>query len=164
MNLRLSKKNTGLIRIFSHLCICIIDRRDIFIFFPEFFLFSSILRVTAIRNRESISMKGLTSGIKVSIAIWSSVVSQIGLLSEGTEREGFEPSVNKSLHSSSNATPWTTRPPLLHNDYEPKTEWIGSYSYSIIDYWDRYIHFNYTNKNRKFFIKVKKAISFEAPR
>ena len=29
----------------------------------------------------------------------------IDKLSEGTEREGFEPSVNKSLHSSSNATP-----------------------------------------------------------
>ncbi len=31
-----------------------------------------------------------------------------------TEREGFEPPVNKSLHSSSNATPWTTRPSLLY--------------------------------------------------
>ena len=73
-----------------------------------FHILSSILpslRVTAIQNRESISMKGLTSGIKVSIAICSGVVNKMGLLSEGTEREGFEPSVNKSLHSSSNATP-----------------------------------------------------------
>ena len=61
--------------------------------------------MTAIRNRESISMKGLTGGIKVSIAIYSVLVNKTGLLSEGTEREGFEPSVNKSLHSSSNATP-----------------------------------------------------------
>jgi hypothetical protein len=30
-----------------------------------------------------------------------------------SEREGFEPSVNKSLHSSSNATPSTARPSLL---------------------------------------------------
>ena len=35
----------------------------------------------------------------------NNVYSKIGELSEGTEREGFEPSVNKSLHSSSNATP-----------------------------------------------------------
>lgn len=47
-------------------------------------------------------MKGLTGGIKASIA---GVFDKMGLLSEGTEREGFEPSVNKSLHSSSNATP-----------------------------------------------------------
>ena len=32
------------------------------------------------------------------------VVGNVGELTE-TEREGFEPSVNKSLHSSSNATP-----------------------------------------------------------
>lgn len=32
-------------------------------------------------------------------------VSNVRDLGEGTEREGFEPSVNKSLHSSSNATP-----------------------------------------------------------
>lgn len=50
------------------------------------------------------------------------LVSKISELDEGTEREGFEPSVNKSLHSSSNATPSTTRPSLLHNDYDPKTE------------------------------------------
>ena len=46
--------------------------------------------------------------------IWYIVVGNVGELTE-TEREGFEPSVNKSLHSSSNATPWTTRPSLLHN-------------------------------------------------
>lgn len=88
----------------------------------------SILCTTAIRNRESISKKGLTVGIFV---IWYSAVSNIGELGEGTEREGFEPSVNKSLHSSSNATPWTTRPSLLHNDYDPETEWIASH----LDYW-----------------------------
>lgn len=59
--------------------------------------------------------------------VWS-----IGELGEGTEREGFEPSVNKSLHSSSNATPWTTRPSLLHNDYDEESERIASCSYSIV--------------------------------
>lgn len=64
----------------------------------------------------------------VSIVIWYITVSNIGTFGKGTEREGFEPSVNKSLHSSSNATPWTTRPSLLHNDYDPKAEWIASHS------------------------------------
>lgn len=59
--------------------------------------------------------------------VWS-----IGELGEDTEREGFEPSVNKSLHSSSNATPWTTRPSLLHNDYDRESERIASCSYSIV--------------------------------
>ena len=55
-------------------------------------------------NSESIIYikEGLTIGIMVSIPV---VVSKFGEFSEGTEREGFEPSVNKSLHSSSNATP-----------------------------------------------------------
>ena len=44
----------------------------------------------------------------VSIGIWYIAVGNVGELGEGTEREGFEP--NKSLHSSSNATPWTARP------------------------------------------------------
>ena len=57
--------------------------------------------------------------------------SNVGELRE-TEREGFEPSVNKSLHSSSNATPWTTRPSLLHNDYDRESERIASCSYSIV--------------------------------
>lgn len=57
--------------------------------------------------------------------------SPIGKFVEGAEREGFEPSVNKSLHSSSNATPSTTRPSLLHNDYVPATEAIASHSHSI---------------------------------
>lgn len=64
----------------------------------------------------------------LSIAIWGITVSNIGPVGKGTEREGFEPSVNKSLHSSSNATPWTTRPSLLHNDYDPKPEWIASHN------------------------------------
>lgn len=64
--------------------------------------------------------------------IWYIAVSNIGELGEGTEREGFEPSVNKSLHSSSNATPWTTRPSLLHNDYDREYEWIASCSDSIV--------------------------------
>ena len=50
------------------------------------------------------------------------MVSKIGKLGEGKEREGFEPSVSKSLHSSSSATPSTTRPSLLHNDYDLKNE------------------------------------------
>ena len=54
------------------------------------------------------------------------MVGDVGELGVGTEREGFEPSVNKSLHSSSNATPWTTRPPFLHNNYDPGTERIAS--------------------------------------
>ena len=53
----------------------------------------------------------------------------IRFLGENTEREGFEPSVNKSLHSSSNATPSTTRPSLLHTDYDSETEKIASHAY-----------------------------------
>ena len=41
----------------------------------------------------------------VSIGIWYIAIGNVYELGEGTEREGFEPSVNKSLHSSSNATP-----------------------------------------------------------
>ncbi|THF96087.1 hypothetical protein TEA_004225 [Camellia sinensis var. sinensis] len=42
---------------------------------------------------------------KISREIYEDRISNIGTLGKGTEREGFEPSVNKSLHSSSNATP-----------------------------------------------------------
>lgn len=70
-----------------------------------------------IRNREFLSKKVRSScwddGINCYL-IWYIVFSNVGELRE-TEREGFEPSVNKSLHSSSNATPWTTRPSFLHN-------------------------------------------------
>lgn len=52
--------------------------------------------------------------LSIVIWIWYIVIGNVGDSIE-TEREGFEPSVNKSLHSSSNATPWTTRPSLLHN-------------------------------------------------
>ena len=63
------------------------------------------------------------------------MVSQIGKLGEGKEREGFEPSVSKSLHSSSNATLSTTQPSLLHNDYDPKTENRLNSESLILDYW-----------------------------
>lgn len=87
------------------------------------------------------------------------VVSNIGELAQGTEREGFEPPVNKSLHSSSNATPWTTRPSLLHNDYDRELAWIASCSNSIVR-WVRTIESILTRKietlsaNKKFFLWV----------
>ena len=61
--------------------------------------------------------------------IWYIVILNVDELRK-TEREGFEPSVNKSLHSSSNATPWTARPSLLHNLLW-KINWVNSeFSYS----------------------------------
>lgn len=78
----------------------------------------------------------------VSIVICFDTLLWIRLVNwlKGTEREGFEPSVNKSLHSSSNATPSTTRPSLLHNDYGPETEWIVSHSYYIfVIFLNRYV-------------------------
>lgn len=65
-------------------------------------MYCSILRVTAIKNKESISFYIKDRSNE---GIYRFVFSQIGQVSEGSEREGFEPSVNKSLHSSSNATP-----------------------------------------------------------
>ena len=109
--------------------------RGIFIPWPFFPVFSSIFHTTEIwiRTRESISKKGLTVGVEIiaSIVIWFDIFRSITLVNwvKDTEREGFEPSVNKSLHSSSNATPWTTRPSRLHNDYGLETEWIVIHSY-----------------------------------
>lgn len=91
-------------------------------FFPGF----SVSQKLGIENLSQ--KKVWLSGIHCFL-IGSIAVSNIGKLGEGTEREGFEPPVNKSLHSSSNATPWTTRPSLLHNDYDREPEWIASCSY-----------------------------------
>ncbi|KAF4392557.1 hypothetical protein G4B88_015200 [Cannabis sativa] len=54
-----------------------------------------------IRTRESISTKGLTVGVGIMASISITLVNWV----KDTEREGFEPSVNKSLHSSANAMP-----------------------------------------------------------
>lgn len=70
--------------------------------------------------------KGLVVGIMVFIVIWVFVVSKIGELSEGMEREGFEFLVNKSLYSSFNVMFLIIWLFFLYNDYDLKIEWIVS--------------------------------------
>lgn len=64
---------------------------------------SIIFQKTTIRNRGYISKKGLTVGIIFSIAIWYISVINISKFRESAEREGPKPTVNKRLHSNSNA-------------------------------------------------------------
>lgn len=84
------------------------------------FALPSIFHMKEIRNRESISKSKQGRFYIYSFLldlIHGGQSRKIGELVESTEREGFEPSVNKSLHNSSNVTPSTTRPSLRHQDY-----------------------------------------------
>ena len=62
-----------------------------------------ILHTTVISDRELLLNKGIIVGINCYLICYT-VIANIDELRE-TERKGIEPSVNKSLHSSSNATP-----------------------------------------------------------
>ena len=62
-----------------------------------------ILHTTVISDRELLLNKGIIVGINCYL-IFYTVIANIDELRE-TEREGFEPSLNKSLHSSSYSTP-----------------------------------------------------------
>lgn len=76
-----------------------VSRSEIFIRCP---LFPFFFRTKQNRKKESKKKVWL---LEVSIGILYMAVGNVGELGKGTEREGFEPPVNKSLHSSSNATP-----------------------------------------------------------